>query len=517
MRRPFVVLVGVLPLLAMAACGPEPAPVAPVGPRPIASSPAPPASASARALAAAPPWNETPDADFRKAAPAAGPKVAFRPPVPRISTLKNGVKVYLLERHDLPLATVQLTSKVGAGDLGALPGVAFFTGWMLEQGAGKRDALQISDDYEALGAQHGSSFGWDSGTVYVKVPVAGLDRALEILADVALRPTFPDGEIDRLRSRWLAQIQQEKQTPRTMGTNALAAVLYGRAHPYGHSLSGEADDAKRVTRKELARVHEDAFAADRVAISVAGDVSPGALLPRLEALFGGMKRSTRALAPVPKAAQVKDPPRLVVVDKPGATQSQVLVSDVGLPFGTKDREAVWIMSAILGEMFSSRINLNLRERNAYTYGAGAGFQLRHGEGPFSAGGAIFGDKTVPAIGEIFSELNAMRDRDVTADELELAKDNIRLALPARFETTDSLAGMFATLFVHDLPPDEYEKRLARIDAVTIADVRRVAQAYLKPRQMRVIVVGDRSRLAASLETLRLGPPSVLDAYGNPGK
>jgi predicted Zn-dependent peptidase len=186
-----------------------------------------------------------------------------------------------------------------------------------------------------------------------------------------------------------------------------------------------------------------------------------------------------------------------------------------VPYATKDRESIVVMNAILGGMFSSRINMNLREKNAYTYGARSYFAMRHGAGPFLVGGSVHAEKTVPAIKEVFNELEGLRRDGPTEDELALAKESIRLAMPGRFETAGDVASAVADLVVYDLPLDDFEKRLARIDAVTAADVKRVAGEYLKADAMTVVVVGGKATLAPQLETLGLGPFEERDAYGNP--
>jgi zinc protease len=499
------------PLLALAllaaACGGDPPPP-PVVPAPVVTPPSVP-------VVAAP--TETPDAPFRQQPPGPDGKITFVAPKVVETTLKNGLRVLIVERHELPVVGIRLVVGAGAGDLeGARPGALSFLGGMIEQGTKKRTALQISDDFEAIGAQHGAWFDWDSGGVNVKVLADKVDPALELMSDVALNPIFPDAEIERLRARRIAGIQAEKSSPGTVAQNSVAAALFGRAHPYGHSLGGEESDAKKLTRAELVRAYERLFVPKNAAIIVAGDVTKDAIVPKLEATFGTWKPAGAALShkgpktPAKPAAEK----RIVLVDKPGA-QSQIQVVRLGVPFSTKDRDSLVVMNAILGGMFSSRINMNLREKNAYTYGARSYFGMRHGVGPFAAGASVHAEKTVPAIKEVFVELEGLRNGGPTADELALAKESIRMAMPGRFETAGDVAAAVADLVVYDLPLDEYEKRPARIDAVTAADVKRVAAEYLESKAMTVIVVGSKANLASQLDTLGLGPFEERDVYGNP--
>ena len=492
-------------LMALLSCGgAAPLPAPPSSPPPIASWPTP---------ASVPEVHTTPDAPFRQNAPAPGPAITWTPPKIESWTLADGVRVLFVERHDMPIVSVRVVTRGGAGDAtGMLPGAVSFMGSMLEQGAGKRTALALSDDYETLGAEHGASCDWDSCVVYVKVLTSRLQPALDALADVALRPTFPDAEVDRVQRRWVAAIQQEKSSPPTMQQNTLAAVLYGRAHPYGHTL---AHDVEKLKRADVDRAYHALFVPRGATIAIAGDVSRHDLEALLQSRFGAWPPGAPATRPVPPPpARAPKSPQLVVVDVPGAAQSQVYVAQPGVPLSTPDRIPLSVMNAILGGMFSSRINLDLREEHAYTYGAFSRFSMRHGAGPFVAGGAIFADHTADAVRELLKQVMRIQQEPVTAAELADAKENARLALPARFERLDDVTGSLQDLAVYDLPLDEYATRAARIDAVTAADVQRVAKQWLHPDAMRVIVTGDRAKIDASLQALGLANGEELrDAYG----
>jgi predicted Zn-dependent peptidase len=435
-------------------------------------------------------------------------------------SLSNGVRVLFVERRELPIVAVRVVSSTGAGDLpGERPGAVAFMGAMLEQGAGKRSALELSDDYEALGVEHGAWCDWDACVARVKVLSARLASALELLADVVLRPSLSDAEIERVRKRWLASLEQEKNSPAVMEQNAIAAVLYGRGHPYGHGLRGTPADVAQRRRDEIERTWRRAFAARSTTIVVAGDVARDDLRGLLEARFGGIRgegaaRSPVAPAPAPSGPS-RDSVRVALVDVPGAAQSQVFVAEPGAPFSSDDRIALGVMNAILGGMFSSRINLDLREAHAYTYGAHSRFSMRHGAGPFAAGGAIFTAHTGEAVRALLGHIARIRDEAVTDDELSDAKENAKLALPARFEGVDDVAGALQDLAVYGLALDEYAVRAARIDAVTAQEVQHVAKKWLHPGTMRVVVTGDRAKIDPDLAAL--GPIELRDAYGDPVK
>jgi zinc protease len=492
-----------LALLALSGCAEAPPPRAPV------AAPAPPPAPEAP--------RTTPDAPFRQHAPSADGKVTFIAPKVEQARLKNGLRVFIVPRHDLPIVAVKLVTTAGAGDLpGLRPGTLSFMGQMLERGTKKHSALELSDELENMGALHGAGVDWDSGGAHIRVITEQLDAGLDLLAEIALTPTFPNDEIERLRAQRITAIQSEKNVPATSANNAMNAALYGRAHPYGHSLIGEEPDVKAITRADLVKAYEKLFTVAGSAIVVAGDVSQASLMPKLEARFGGWKTKGKAAARKTPAAPAKadTDKRIVFVERPGA-QSQVQVARLGAPYGVKDREAVVVANQILGGSFSSRINMNLREKHAYTYGARSHFQMRHAAGPFVVAGAIVADKTGPAIKEVLSELDGLKKEGPTDEELAMAKESLRLAMPARFETTGEVANAVADLLVYDLPLDEYDRRLQRIDAVTKDDVKRVANEYFGSDSMTVVVVGGKQQVAPQLEPLGLGAVDERDAFGNP--
>jgi len=496
----------VLVMLGGACGGERPLPPPPPAPPPIASWPTP---------SVVVPPRQTPDATFRENPPGPGPAVAWTPPEVQSSSLPNGVRVLFVERHDLPVVSVRVVSSVGAGDRpDARPGAIAFMGAMLEQGAGARDALAISDDYEALGAEHAAWCEWDSCVVRAKVLASRLAAALDIIADIVLKATFPDAEIERQRKRWLASLQQEKSSPPAMEQNAIAAAVFGPAHPYGHGPRGSAADLEKLKRAEIMAEWRRAMVPSATTIAVAGDFVPAELRAALGDRFGAWRGTAAGRTAVAHAPRpLKGAPRVSLVDVPAAAQSQVYVAEEGAPFGTADRIPLGVMNAILGGMFSSRINLDLREAHAYTYGAHSRFSLRHGAGPFVAGGAIFAEHTADALRALLAHVARIRDEPVTPEELADAKENARLALPARFESVDDVTAALQELAVYGLPLDEYTKRSARIDAVTAADVQRVARQWLHPDAMRIVVTGDRSRIDKEIAALGLGAIESRDAYG----
>ena len=464
--------------------------------------------------AARPPAPTTPDAPFRASEPAPERTAAFVAPHVDSFTLSNGMKVLLVERHELPVVTVQVVTRRGGDDAPiGRPGLASLVGTLLEMGTTTRNAFDVSDAYAALGAEHGTWMHWDSGGAFAKVLAPNLQPALDIVADIIEHPSFAPEEIERARARRLSSLRQELDSPRTIASNVAARAVYGEAHPYGQSLTGTEAGIRAITRDEIVQFYQRHFVPADSSIVVVGDVTRASVTPLLQAAFGSWRARGPAVRPLAAPAAIRNAPRILLVDKPGAPQSAVSVAQRGVPRSSQDYVSIMVMNTILGGMFSSRINLNLREAHAYTYGAGSAFAFRHGPGPFNVGGAIAVASTAPAVREIFNELARMRTTDVTEAELNAAKARLTESLPARFETTDQTAAAIAELFTYALPTDEYATITARINAITIADVRRAAQTYLEPDSARIIIVGDRGAVEPGLRELNMGEIEVVDAYG----
>jgi zinc protease len=478
---------------ALTACGgttaPAPAPVP--GPAPTPSPP--PAAISL-------------DESFRKQAPAPDPEVAFVPPKIEEARLANGIRVLLVQRHELPIVAFDVALDRGA-DQGE-PGLGGFVGAMLLQGTKTRNALELSDALDALGANYSAFADYDGTTLRAQCLSSKLGELLPILADVVQNPAFSPAEIERERKKRLTTLAQQKDVPSILLTNAVGAALYPSDHAYAWPLLGDDAAVKKVTRQKLAAFHSAQLKPEGLTISVTGDVVNERALSELERAFGGLKGKA-AVRKVPVDPGSKPPDsRIVVIDRPGAAQSNVSVAMVGVARSTPDFDALTVLNTLFGGKFSSRLNLNLREKHAYTYGAGSGFAMRHAAGPFTAGGAIVTAATGPAIREILSEIERLRNEAVAEGELADAKANLIRQLPARFETASETAASLSYLAIHGLPLDEYATRPERFAKVTREQVQAAARRYLVPERMRIVVVGDAAAIKDDLGKLGLGEPAV---------
>ena len=449
--------------------------------------------------------------------PAAGPPPPLNLPAIQKQKLSNGLPVWIVELHEVPVAQVNLVIFSGsASEPGRKFGVASLTAAMLEQGAGSRSALEIADAVDYLGADLSSGSGYDSSVLRLHVPVARLNEALPIMADVALRPTFPKDELERQRQQRLTSLLQGRDDPPTIAAVSFARVLFGVEHRYGTPMSGTAETIKAFTTEDLRAFYASTFRPENAAMLVVGDVKPDAALPLLEKHFGSWKASAAAAAPV-RFPPVEQPSARTayLVDKPGAPQSQIRIGWIGVPRSTPDYFPILVLNTILGGSFSSRLNMNLREQHGYTYGASSSFDMRTAAGPFVAAAGVQTDKTAEALKEFFNELTGIL-QTVPAEELARAKNYVALRYPSSFETTGDISRRLEDALVFHLPDDYFSKYVQNIQAVTATDVQRVGQKYIAPGRFAVVVVGDRKAIEPGIRALNLGVVklmSVDDVFG----
>jgi zinc protease len=452
------------------------------------------------------------DAEWRNDAPKPGSASPLHLPVPQKFKLANGLTVLYTERPGLPLVAADLVLLGGtSANPVDHPGLAGMTARMLEQGTTTRSALQIADRAADLGATLNAGVGTDTTGVSTRALSRSFPDALELLADVALHPTFPKAEIERVRSERLTGIMQEKDEPFALASRVLEASLFGPKSAYGFPSSGTPESLKAITREDIEGYWKKNYFPESSALVVAGNIKLPVLKVLVEKQFGAWKPGKSANA-AQGTTQTTDA-KLILVDRPGAPQTTLVAFSMGLPRSTPDYSAVEVMNTDLGGLFSSRINMNLREAHGYTYGAFSSFDYHREPGPFFAGADIRTDATAPATTELFNELKRIRDTKLTPEEMALAKDSIARSLPGRFERGTSAAATFAELFTYDLPLDYYSKLPDSINAVTAEQAQAAAQKYILPDKMIVLAVGDRAKMEADMRKLNLGKVEIRDTDG----
>ncbi len=449
---------------------------------------------------------------WRAEQPKAGPASKLTLPVPQQFKLDNGLTVYLVEQHKLPIVAANLVVLAGSETNPVdKPGLASFTADMLDEGTQQRSTLQIAQDLDQIGATLSSNATADSASLTFRTLKKNVSAGFAILADVVLNPAFSEKELERVRKSRLTQIMQQKDNPAALASKVFYRAVFGDKHPYGFIDLGSEAVTKTLTRDDLVGFWSKGFVPGNAALIVAGDITAAEVRALATRHFGQWKGSGMAAQRTPSAAATTR--KIIIVDKPGAPQTQLRIGSPGIARSNPDYVPIDVMNTTLGGLFSSRINMNLREKNGYSYGAGTRFVARRGEGPFFVGTGVRTDVTAPAVKEIFSEIDRMATTPVTAEELAIAKDSIARSLPGNFETTPAAAGSISELFVYGLPLDYYRALPAKIQAVNAADVQRVAGKYLKSKSMVVVGVGDRARIEPELKKLELGPVEVRDYEG----
>jgi zinc protease len=442
----------------------------------------------------------------RSQPPPVGPPRAVQLPQLMRHTLSNGLPVLVARHAEVP--TVQVLLLIGSGsaaDPKARPGTAAMAADMLDEGAGTRNALELADALDWLGADLGTGASWDASSVRMHVPVRRLAEALPLMADIALRPTFPSAEMERLRKEALTNLLQLRDEPRSLGAVALSRAVFGD-HRYGRMATGDGASLTALTVEELRKFHGEHYRPGNATLIVVGDVLPS-IVETLESVFGSWPKGGGPPAPLPVPAAVKER-AIWLVDRPGAAQSVVRVGQTGPDRKTPIHPSLEVMNTLLGGLFTSRLNDNLRETHGYAYGASSGFSFRRVGGSFSAAADVQTPSTAPALAEMVKELERIRT-PAADDEVARARSYLAMSYPEEFETPGEVAGKLAELFVYGLPPETFEQYVPRVLAVDAKEMQQAAEATLDPTRMVIVVVGDRAQVEAPLRALNLGPLRIV--------
>lgn len=422
--------------------------------------------------------------------------------------LMNGLRIVVAPITKLPLVTVLAVVDAGAiAEPNGKDGVAALTARLLLEGAAGLDGAELADRFERIGASVDAHADWDVTAVSLTALSERLPETLSLVRDLLRTPTFPAREVLRLTEERLAELLQQRTEPRGLADDEFARALYAAPARYGVPEGGDAVRVRALTRADVQAFHEARYRPGTTTLIFAGDVTLAAAVALTESLFGDWSGATSE--PIAPGADRSQPgPLLRIVAKPDAPQSEIRVGHVGLPRRVDDYFSAMVMNAVLGGLFSSRINLNLREARGYTYGAFSAFEWRRGAGPFVVHTAVKSDVTGPAVQEIVNEIERMRREEISENELTLASSYLDGVFPIRYETTAAIASALASLVIHDLPEDYYDHYRANVRAVTTTDVLHAAQRHLHPDQLRIVVVGDPAVIAGPLEQVTGASPEI---------
>jgi zinc protease len=430
------------------------------------------------------------------------------------ATLKNGMKVVLANRPTVPVVNIALQFDAGyASDAsGAKLGAASFAGSMLDEGTKRRSALAIASELEGLGANLSVGSNLDMTGVTLSALKDYLAPSLDIMADVVRNPAFDQGEIDKLRARWLAQIEQEKAEPVQLALRLLPPVMYGQGHAYGVPFtgSGEVDTIKALTRDDLVNFHQTWLRPDNAKIFVVGDATMAEIKPLLERAFGDWRGASTPL-PTKNVAAVTRPAkgRVIIVDKPGSPQSLILAGHVAPPSGAENAIAINAMNDILGGQFTARVNMNLREDKGWAYGAYTFLQEARGQRPYLVYAPVQTDKTKESLAEILKEINSFKGaRPATPAELKRTIDNNTRSLPGAFETSGDVLGSLTSSNRFGRPWNYPATLKEKYEALDLSDISAAASEAVHPESLVWVIVGDRAKIEAGVASLGLGTIEV---------
>lgn len=456
----------------------------------------------------------------RATPPVLGPPPALVLPPVVNRRLSNGLRLVIVERHALPLADFILITRTGAeSDPEGRAGVATLTADVLLRGTTTRSATDIAEQRAMLGISLTTGSTWDNTFVSMHTPTVQLDSALALFADVTLHPAFTGEEVERARRERLTRLVQLSDVGRFVADRVESALLYGPTHPYGHPPLGTDVSVGAASRSDLRSFYGQAFRPGNSTLIVVGDLLPDDVERRAKALFGAWATDQPAgSAPGHEPATwatpaPSGPTTIYLVDKADAPQSSIRIGALGVARNTPDYFALTVLNSALGGAFTSRLNQNLRETHGYTYGAFSDFDMRRQAGPFSAEAEVVASKTDSSMREFMNELQSIRDT-IPVVELNKTKRYLELQLPGEFETTTDIAEQLAPVVLYGLPNDFYNTYQAHVAAVTQADVHRVAQRYIDPAHLTVVVVGDRKTVEAPLRAIGLGPVEIRHADGS---
>jgi len=430
--------------------------------------------------------------------------------------LDNGLTVLVADLPGRPLVSATVVLPVGAVDEPAEEGgAAVLAARALTEGTERFDAVGLTEATERLGASLHADAGWDATSVSVDVPTTRLRAALDLLAEVLLRPTFPSDEVDRLRDERLNDLLQAQADPRRRADEAFIDTIYAPGSPYHRPSGGTRETVERLDAGVLRRAYARSVDPSRATLVVGGDLGGQDVAAMADELFDGWTApaSPRGGGRIVDAAATKDR-QIRVVHRAGSVQTEIRIGHPGLPRRVPDFHAVSVMGAILGGLFNSRLNMQLREAKGYTYGASAGFDMRRGAGPFSARAAVNTEVTVPAVLDTLAELERMRDAPVDLAELTAARDYLVGVFPLRFETPGAVVGALAGLAIHGLEVDELIDYRSRIEAVDVDAVAAAAREHLQVDRAAIVLVGDADAFGAALEAAELGAV-VIDRDDGP--
>jgi zinc protease len=441
------------------------------------------------------------------------------------SVLPGGLRVWSVRHAAVPVTTFVLLLKRGsASDPAGQEGLSALTVDMLDEGSGHRTAIEMHEALANVGAQFDTDIGADAAAATMTALGRFAGRGLTLVADMIARPALTEADFQRVRQLRLHRLTQLRDVPGAVADRIFIKLLYG-PHPYGHTSMGTETSLAALTIDDVRSFHARSIRPDVATLVAVGDCDHSQIeAMAAEAFAGWQSAPDLGGAPVDPAVGVEalppgygddapaGAPRLFIVPRPGAPQSELRIGHVGVARATPDYHPLVAANMILGGQFVSRINLNLREDKGFTYGARTAFDFRRMPGPFSLQVSVQTAATARAIEESLGEIAAIRGpRPATAEELGLGVAALTRGYARNFETAEQIARAATQIALYDLPDDYFVQFVPNVERVTTADVTRAVAAHLHPDRLVVLVIGDLEAVGEDLQHLGLGDPVVLSA------
>ena len=440
--------------------------------------------------------------------PSPGPAREYHFPSFERHTLANGLRVIIAPVQKLPVVTVLAVIDAGATrDPRGLEGLAHLTAEALREGTAEHTGIEILEGFEKIGSSLEAGADWDSTVLGMTLLKEQLGKGQALLAEVLTSPSFPEHEVERLKAERLAERLQILAEPRGLADEAFSRFLYPEGSRYSEPMSGNNASISAITRQGVAEFFASRYTPDATTLIIVGDVSAHEGVELLTATLGSWK-GKNLTGVATGTLETRSNRGMEVVPKADAAQAELRLGHKGVSRSHPDYFSVVVMNALLGGLFSSRINLNLREKHGYTYGASSYYDWRREPGPFVIATAVQSEVVADAVRETLSEIDGMRNQEIPEDELSLATSYLEGVFPIRYETTSAIAAALANLVVFDLPDTFYDQYRRNIRNVSAADVLKAAQSYVIPKELRVLVVGDPAIVLEPLEKLEFSSISL---------
>jgi zinc protease len=447
--------------------------------------------------------------------PPAGPLRRYDFPAVNQFQLDNGLKVIVVEKHNLPVIEGRLIIDAGAQrEPAAKNGLASLTGRLLSEGTGELSGAEIARQMDALGAQYQTGGGYSTSFADVVALKNVFPQAMQLAARTVIAPSFPANEFTRVKNQAIAAYQQSHARTAGLATDAFIRAAFDTTAPFSRPPNGTMASINALTRDDVVSWHDTMYAPSASTLLLVGDITPAEARTVAQQAFGSWRGTSKATGPVANPIRSSTGTRVILVDRPGSVQSTIIVGQPGFQATDPDYLTMVALNQVFGGAVSSRLNSNLREKHGYTYGAFSNLDLRPGAGTFQMSSEVRTNATDSALVEAVAEYRRLVDEAMPAPELQGLVNNLVSGFPNSVQSVQGLTNRLQALIIWGLPLDFYTTYREKLAAVTPEDVRRVAGTKLTPNNLVVVVAGDLSKIEAPIRARNLGTVEVWDSNGN---